>query len=71
MQEVLLVYKQIELYFDEEGNLIPVEGEKIKAIANAAPDMPPTWEHGFVGRDSECKRQGMVSLLTGMDLLIC
>ncbi|GAB1475763.1 IS630-like element ISMsm5 family transposase [Bacillota bacterium] len=80
MHDVLLVYKQIELCFDEEGNLIPVEGSKtvtisydekpgIQAIANTAKDLRPSIGRGFVGRDSEYKRLGTVSFLAGMDLL--
>jgi transposase len=80
MHDVLLVYKQIELCFDEEGNLIPMEGNKtvtisydekpgIQAIANTTEDLRPCIGHGFVGRDSEYKRLGTVSFLAGMDLL--
>lgn len=32
IHEVLLVYKQIELCFYEEGNLIPIEGNKMVTI---------------------------------------
>ena len=51
---MLLVYKQLQLQFDKEGNLLPYdEGEMvhvvsydekpgIQAIANAADDLPPT-----------------------------
>lgn len=80
MHDVLLVYKQIELSFDEEGNLIPLEGNKtitisydekpgIQAIANTTEDLRPRIGYGFVGRDSEYKRLGTVSFLAGMDLL--
>lgn len=80
MHDVLLVYKQIEMSFDGEGNLIPFEGSKtvtisydekpgIQAIANIAEDLRPRLSHGFVGRDSEYKRLGTVSFLAGMDLL--
>jgi len=34
-----------------------------------AKDLMPTMKHGFVGRDSEYKRHGTVSLLAGMDLI--
>jgi transposase len=40
----------------------------IQAIGNTAPDLPPSTEHGYVGRDYEYKRHGTVSLLAGMDL---
>ncbi|NTW71390.1 MAG: IS630 family transposase [Eubacteriaceae bacterium] len=80
MHDVLLVYKQIELCFDEKGNLIPLEENKIvtisydekpgiQAIANTVDDLRPSVEHGFVGRDSEYKRLGTISFLAGMDLL--
>lgn len=80
MHDVLLVYKQIELCFDEDGNLLPFENNKtvtisydekpgIQAIANTTEDLRPSLRHGFIGRDSEYKRHGTVSLLAGMDLL--
>jgi len=81
MHEVLLVYKQIELMFDEEGNIVwPEEGRRtvtlsydekpgIQAIANVAQDQLPTEQHGFIARDSEYKRLGTISLLAGIDLL--
>lgn len=80
MHNVLLVYKQLEIQFDENGNLIPYdEGEVvhvisydekpgIQAIANVAEDLPPTEEHGVIKRDYEYKRLGTVSLLAGIDL---
>lgn len=61
MHEVLVVYKQVSLCFDEAGNLIiPMDEPKtvtisydkkpgIQALRNIAPDRPPTAEHG-------CKR---------------
>jgi len=80
MHEVLVVYKQVELLFDERGNLIVNDDPKtitisydekpgIQAIANVAPDLRPTTEHGFIARDSEYKRLGTISLLAGIDLL--
>ena len=81
MHDVLLVYKQIEMQFDENGNIIvPEDGsmthtlsydEKpgIQAIANKNPDYVPTEEHGFVRRDYEYVRLGTLSLLAGIDLL--
>ncbi len=80
MHDVLLVYKQIEMCFDEKGNLITTGGDKtvtisydekpgIQAIANTVEDQRPRTGHGFVGRDSEYKRLGTISLLAGMDLL--
>ena len=81
MHEVLLVYKQIEMQFDENGDLIVPDDYKltitvsydekpgIQAISNTAPDLRPTSEHGEVYRDAEYKRLGTLSLLAGIDLL--
>lgn len=81
MHNVLLVYKQIEMLFDEEGNLyIPAaeqdvhtisydEKPGIQAIAATAPDLPPTTKNGVIMRDGEYKRLGTISLLAGIDLL--
>jgi transposase len=74
MNEVLIVYKQIEIQFendDKNGTITISYDEKpgIQAIANTSDDQRPTSAHGFVGRDSEYKRLGTVSLLAGMDLM--
>lgn len=81
MHDVLVVYKQVSLCFDEAGNLIiPMDEPKtvtvsydekpgIQALQNIAPDLPPSAEHGMVSRDYEYKRLGTLSLLAGMDLL--
>lgn len=74
MDDVLIVYKQIEMQFEtneETGTITISYDEKpgIQAIGNVADDLPPTMKHGFVGRDSEYKRFGTVSLLAGMDLM--
>ena len=81
MHDVLLVYKQVELQFDDDGNIvIPDSGhlthtvsydEKpgIRAIANKYPDHNPTAEDGYVRRDCEYVRLGTLSLLAGIDLL--
>ena len=81
MREVLLVYKQVEMQFDKNGNIIiPEDGhmahtisydEKpgIQAIANKYPDHNPIVENGFVRRDYEYVRKGTLSLLAGIDLL--
>ena len=81
MHDVLLVYKQVEMQFDENGEIImPADGvmihtlsydEKpgIQAIANKYPDYNPTEENGFVRRDYEYVRKGTLSLLAGIDLL--
>ena len=80
MHNVLLVYKQLAMQFDEDGNLLPFEDEQvthvlsydekpgIQAIANIAEDLMPTESNGVIKRDYEYKRLGTVSLLAGIDL---
>ena len=80
MHNVLLVYKQLSMQFDEEGNLLPFDDgpvvhvlscdEKpgIQAIATTSPDLPPDAAHGFVARDYEYRRLGTLSLMAGIDL---
>ena len=79
--DVLLVYKQVSMQFDEDGNIIIPEygpmvhtvscDEKpgIQAIATTGDDLRPTTENGCVMRDAEYKRLGTLSLLAGIDLL--
>ena len=80
MHDVLVVYKQIELQFDEEGQIMPSQGTKIntisydekpgiQAIAVTAPDKMPTIINGNRLRDHEYVRLGTLSLLAGIDLL--
>jgi transposase len=74
MGDVLIVYKQIELQFEsnEENGTITISYDEkpgIQAIGNTRDDLKPTMKHGFVGRDSEYRRLGTVSLLAGMDLM--
>jgi len=80
MHDVLVVYKQIEMQFDEQGNLLPFVDVKtntisydekpgIQAIANTSPDRMPTATNGYRQRDYEYKRLGTLSLLAGIDLL--
>ena len=82
MHNVLVVYKQLSMRFDEDGNLLSYEGEEpevhtisydekpgIQAIATTSPDLRPTMENGTVMRDYEYKRLGTLSLLAGIDLL--
>ena len=81
MHDVLLVYKQISMQVDENGNLyIPTDepvvhtvscDEKpgIQAIATTGDDLRPTKQNGCVMRDAEYKRLGTLSLLAGLDLL--
>lgn len=81
MHEVLLVYKQIEMLFDENGELLIPAGEHdvhtysydekpgIQAIATTGKDLDVTAEHGTIKRDYEYKRLGTVSLLAAIDLM--
>lgn len=81
MHEVLVVYQQIEMQFDEDGNLIIPQDEPmihtvscdekpgIQAIATTSDDLRPTAERGCVYRDYEYKRLGTLSLIAGIDLL--
>ena len=81
MHNVLLVYKQLSMQFDEDGNLIPwvEDGEVvhvlsydekpgIQAIATTSKDLLPDEAHGTIHRDYEYKRLGTLSLLAGIDL---
>lgn len=80
MHNILLVYKQLSLQFDENGDLLPFDDgqvthvlsydEKpgIQAISNTTNDLPPTEESGVIKRDYEYKRLGTLSLLAGIDL---
>lgn len=81
MHEVLVVYQQIEMQFDKDGNLIIPQDEPmihtvscdekpgIQAIATTSADLRPTTENGCVYRDYEYKRLGTLSLIAGIDLL--
>ena len=73
MEDVLIVYKQLEIQFEtgEDNGMVTLSYDEkpgIQAIGNTAPDLPPSMEYGCVGRDYEYKRHGTVSLLAGMDL---
>ena len=81
MHDVLVVYKQVEMQFDENGNIIiPTDSpmihtvscdEKpgIQAIATTSDDLRPKGGNGCVYRDYEYKRLGTLSLIAGIDLL--
>lgn len=81
MYDVLVVYKQVSLQFDEEGRIIipddkPVvhtvscdEKPGIQAIAATSDDLRPRHGNGCVWRDYEYKRLGTLSLIAGIDLL--
>lgn len=81
MHNVLLVYKQLSLQFDENGELLPFgdddqiihvlsydEKPGIQAIATTSDDLLPDDNHSTISRDYEYKRLGTMSLLTGIDL---
>lgn len=81
MHNVLLVYKQLSLQFDENGQLMPFrednqvvhvlsydEKRGIQAIANTSEDLLPDENHKTISRDYEYKRLGTISLLAGIDL---
>ena len=79
MHNVLLVYKQLEMQFDESGKLIisddaPVHvlsyDEKlgIQAIATTSDNLMPDEKHPTISRDYEYKRLGTLSLLAAIDL---
>lgn len=81
MHNVLLVYKQLSMQFDENGQLLPVDEDDqvvhvlsydeklgIQAVANTSGNLPPDGNHKTIRRDYEYKRLGKVSLLAGIDL---
>lgn len=81
MHNVLLVYKQLSLQFNEDGTLVPFadddqivhvlsydEKPGIQAIATTSDDLRPDEHHSTISRDYEYKRLGTVSLLAAIDL---
>lgn len=81
MHNVLLVYKQLSMQFDENGVLLPFDEDEqvihvlsydekpgIQAIATTSEDLSPNEKHSTFSRDYEYKRLGTVSLLAGIDL---
>ncbi|RLC31252.1 MAG: IS630 family transposase [Deltaproteobacteria bacterium] len=78
MQEVLMVYQEVNLQNNQESvddthpSVITVsidEKPDVQAINNIAPDLPPNpGRHKGVGRDYEYKRLGTVSILAALDL---
>ena len=83
MHDILVVYKQVNLQFDEDGKLKPFEGtpvhtlsydEKpgIQVIRSSTEDRPPVSNgdktSSFI-RDYEYIRHGTLSLLAAIDLL--
>lgn len=81
MHDVLLIYKQVLLQFNENGDIIIPENEPmvhtvscdekpgIQVIATTSADFRPTSEIGCVYRNAEYKRFGTLFLLTEIDLL--
>ncbi len=81
MHNVLLVYKQLSMQFDENGQLLPFSEDEqpvhvlsydekpgIQAIATTSKDLKPDEKHSTINRDYEYKRLGTISLLAGIDL---
>jgi transposase len=78
MQEVLMVYQEVNLQNDKASTdqgppgIITVsidEKPGVQAINTVAPDLPPKpGQHAGVGRDYEYKRLGTVSILAALDL---
>lgn len=85
MHDVLVIYKQVALRFDENGSLIPFAGDEdpvhtlsydekpgIQVISTTTGDRPPvasTEKMSTAQRDYEYKRLGTLSLLATIDLL--
>ncbi len=80
MHNVLLVYKQLSIQFDENGVLLPWENGEIvhvlsydekpgiQAVATTSEDLLLDEKHSSISRDYEYKRLGTLSLLAGIDL---
>lgn len=76
MQEVLMVYREVNIQNDEDSDQHPSiitvsvdEKPGVQAIKNIAPDLAPKpGKHTSVGRDYEYKRLGTVSILAALDL---
>jgi len=83
MHDVLVVYKQVQMQFDEEGKLIPFENDTmhtlsydekpgIQAIAGTSEDrspIPNSDKNNSYQRDYEYVRLGTLSLLAAIDLV--
>ena len=78
MHDVLVVYKQVEMLFDKDGNLLPYDGQfthtilyeekpNIQAIGRAK-DRAPIQGKGHWQRDCEYTIYGTLTLLAGVDL---
>lgn len=81
MHDILVVYKQVSMQFDENGDIIvpkdaPMvhtiscdEKPGIQAVATTSEDLRPSDKNGCICRDYEYKRLGTLSLIAGLDLL--
>lgn len=83
MHDVLVIYKQLSLQFNEDGTLKPFEGTPVhtlsydekpgmQAIDSTVQDRPPiagTTRNSTICRDYEYVRLGTLSLLAAIDLL--
>lgn len=83
MHDVLVIYKQVSLQFDEEGKLKPFEGVPVHTLSyDEKPGMqalsvttedkspiPGTDKNSTIHRDYEYVRLGTLSLLAAIDLL--
>ena len=83
MHEVLVACQQLSFRFDDDGDLLPWEGEEpevhvvsvdekpgIQALSPTGEDLRPTpgVRGGAVTRDHEYRRRGTPALLAGIDL---
>jgi len=76
MQEVLMVYQEVNLQNDQKEKTLPSvitvsvdEKPGVQAIQNIAPDLPPKpGKYKTIGRDYEYKRLGTVSIIAALDL---
>lgn len=73
-EQVLMLYKEAQLQLigcRGADNILISYDEKpgIQAIGCSGEDRPISPEHGFIGRDSEYKRFGTLSLLAGINLI--
>lgn len=76
MQEVLMVYQEVNLQNDQKEKTLPSvitvsvdEKPGVQAIQNVAPDLPPKpGKYKTIGRDYEYKRLGTVSIIAALDL---
>jgi transposase len=78
MQEVLMVYQEVNFQNDQEATVDQIpsmitvsvdEKPGVQAIATVAPGLPPrAGQYKSVGRDYEYKRMGTVSILAALDL---